>query len=527
MGGGLLQLVAYGAQDVYLTGNPQVTFFRTVYRRHTNFSIDTVDVTFNNGAAFGTRSTLSIPRQGDLLNKMYLRVELSAGTAPDGAQWAWVRRVGHELIKLIQLSIGGQVIDKHTSTWMNVWHDLTHPADKDAAYNKIIGDVPELTTMDASHKSAVLYIPLQFFNCRQLGNTIPLISLQYHDVKLDVDFESLEKLIITSGFSTSTPGQQMGLRILNATLVCEMVLLDTDERKRFAQSSSEQLIEQVQWTGADNVSFGNNRINLNFNHPIKSLYWVTRLGKFLNADGSYKYLSYNPSDPDMMRLQATKRFVLALARYTGGNRLVLSSNLVVPALNLPSALLAKFNAIQPAGITTDPSVDNITILGDLLSIDDISQPVSELFNGITRPSVGDGAALYDTTVRMPSNYGLYLDKSGNPMNDATIQFNGMDRISRDATYYNYMQPLAHHSRSPPDGLNIYSFAISPEEHQPSGTCNFSRLDTAVLSMSLSDRDIPDDEMRTMIGSDSQLNVMALNYNVLRVMSGMGGLAFSN
>jgi hypothetical protein len=527
MGGGLLQLVAYGAQDVYLTGNPQVTFFRSVYRRHTNFAIEPVDVTFNNGVAFGTRSTLSIPRQGDLLSKMYLRVELSAGTAPDGAQWAWVRKVGHELIKLVQLSIGGQVIDKQTALWMNVWHDLTHPTDKDPSYNKIIGDVPELTTMDTSHKSAVLYIPLQFFNCRQIGNTIPLISLQYHEVKIDIDFENVEKLIVTSGFTGSSPGQQMGLTMLKASLLCDMILLDTDERKRFAQSASEQLVDQIQWTGTDNINFGNNRIALNFNHPIKSLYWVIRLGKFINADGIYQYLAYNSNDYDMMRLQATKRFVLALARYTGGNQLILSNNLVVPALNLPANLLAQFNAIQAAGITTDPLVDNITILGDLLTIDDVSKPVSELFVGVTRPTVGDGAALYDTVIRMPSNFGLYLDNSGNPVNNASIQFNGMDRIDQDSMYFNYMQPLAHHSRSPPDGLNMYSFAISPEEFQPSGTCNFSRLDSVVLSLMLNNRDIADDDMRTMIGGDSQVDVMAMNYNILRILSGMGGLSYSN
>lgn len=527
MGGGLLQLVAIGSQDVYLTSNPQVTFFRTVYRRHTNFAVDTVDVTFSNGASFGSRSSLSIPRQGDLLTKMYLRVVLSAGTAPSGASWAWVHRIGHELIKLVQLSIGGQVVDKQTSTWMNIWHDLTHSINQDIAYNKLIGETPELTVMSPSHKSAVLHIPLQFFCCRNNGNALPLISLQYHEVELDVDFQNLERLIITSGFNTNTPGKSMGLRIEEASLVCDMILLDTDERRRFAQQSSEKLFEQVQWTGTESINFGTNRIALNYNHPVKSMYWIIRLGKFLNINGSYKYLSYHPSDNDMMLLQATKRFALSLARYSGGDQLTLENNLLMPALNLPADLLAKFMAIQAAGITTAPTIDNITILGDLLTMDDISLPCDQLFAGATRTTVGEGAPLYDVTVRMPGNYGLYLDGTVSVMSENTIQFNGMDRISREGLYYNYIQPLEFHTRSPPDGLNMYSFSQAPEQLQPSGTCNFSRLDTAVLSMVLGNRDILDDDLRAMIGSDTQIDVMALNYNILRIMSGMAGVAFSN
>jgi hypothetical protein len=525
--GGLLQLVAIGAQDVYLTSNPQITFFRAVYRRHTNFSFDTVDVPFTNGAMFGSRSLATIPRQGDLLSKMYIRVVLSAGTAPEGAKWAWVPRVGHEIINLVQLSIGGQIIDRHTSTWLNVWHNLTHPSDKDGVYNKLVGDVPELTTMSASHNSAVLYIPLQFFNCRQYGNTIPMISLQYHNVELNIDFEKLESLIITSGFTTDSPGNQMGLRIEEASLVCDMILLDTDERRRFAQQGLEQLIEQVQWTGAESIQFGANRVALNFNHPIKSMYWVVRLGKYLNVTGQYKYLAYHPTDVNQMLLLATKRFALALARYSGGDRLVLNNNMLTPQLNLPANMLAKFTAIQAVAITTSPTLENITILGDLLTLEDISQPTSQLFAGITVTAVGDGAPLYDVTVRMPGNYGLYIDKSTNPMSEASLQFNGLERINRDAAYYNYIHPLNHHTRSPPDGLNVFSFALTPEDKQPSGSCNFSRLDAAVLSMLFKNADISNDDMRAMFGNDTQIDIMAFSYNVLRILSGMGGLAYSN
>jgi hypothetical protein len=128
---------------------------------------------------------------------------------------------------------------------------------------------------------------------------------------------------------------------------------------------------------------------------------------------------------------------------------------------------------------------------------------------------------------MPGNYGLYIDKSTNPMSEASLQFNGLERINRDAAYYNYIHPLNHHTRSPPDGLNVFSFALTPEDKQPSGSCNFSRLDAAVLSMLFKNADISNDDMRAMFGNDTQIDIMAFSYNVLRILSGMGGLAYSN
>lgn len=527
MTAGLLQLVAVGQQDVHLISNPEISFFKTVYRRHTNFAVSQEDLTFINGAKFGEKSTVVVDRKGDLLSKMYVRVVITGAVAPTGAKWAWVRRLGHELIKSVELSIGGQPIDKHNSMWFNTWYDLTHPKDKDEGYLRLIGDVPELTTLDTEHKKAVLYIPLQFFHCRRYGNPISLIGLQYHDVKLEIEFEKLENLLITSGF-VGRPVDQLSIQIESASVVCDMILLDTDERKRFAQSKTQQLIEQVQWTGNDNVRAGSNRILLNFNHPIKEFIWAVRLGKYLNVNGDYKYLAYHPTDVDMMRLQATKRFALAVARYTGGNRLVLSDNLLVPAVDLPSALLDKFNSIQAAGITTDPVMENITILGDLLSIEDISVPTDKLLQDIVRPTEGHGAALYDVVVRMPSNYGLYLDRSGLPIYEATLQFNSHDRISREGLYYNYVQPLQHHTRTPPAGLCVYSFALQPEEsQQPTGSCNASRLDSVVLSTIIGHHDITGGEMAELVSNDTNITIMALSLNILRLESGMGGLMYSN
>jgi hypothetical protein len=525
-GGGLIQLVAAGAQDVYLTGNPQITFFRTVYRRHTNFALETIQNTFVGGASFGGRVSLAISRTADLVSKTYVRVVISGATAPCEGKWAWVPNLGHALLESVELTIGGQRVDYHTSDWYQLWNELTKQTTQERGYNNLIGNTTALTTLANSHTDTVLYIPLQFFFCRHVGQALPLIALQYHEVKIDIQFAQLNNLLISTGFAPGTDvGSQLGLKIVDATIECGMIYLDTDERRRFAQSSHEILIEQVQYTGAESAR-GTKATQITMNHPVKELIWGVHTGRMANVTGSYKYLWYHPSDLDAMRLIATKRFVLALAKYSGDdivlNNTDTDTNSILPQTGLTGDLLTMFNNIKAAGVSTSASVDNVAILGDLLTLEDISTPVSVLFNGINRPLNGHGSTLYDVVVRMPHNFGVYIDGSVNPLKTAKIMLNGQDRIKeQDAAFFNYLQPYEHHTRTPADGINVYSFAISPEEQQPSGTLNFSRIDMANLLTTL-DSKYPDE-----VGHDSTLVVYGFSYNVLRIMSGMGGLAFSS
>lgn len=527
MTGALLQLVAYGAQDIYTTGNPQITFFRTVYRRHTNFAIESIQNGFTGAPHFGSKVTATIARNGDLLSRTYVRIVLSGGTAPGDAKWAWVKDLGNAIIESAELNIGGQTIDKHYGTWMHIWHDLTRVPGQDRGYDNLTGNTEALTTLATSHDETVLYVPLQFFFCRHIGLSLALISLQYHDVKIDIKFEAARNLIITSGFSSSNPADELGLSIVDASLYSDYIFLDTDERRRFAQQSLELLVEQVQHTGVHTISSTSSRITLQFNHPVKELIWAMVPVQFSNRNGNFKYLWYHPKDNDALRLIATKRLALALARYVdeAGDELAFSNdfmeaNSLLPAVGLPANLAALFNRMKPVAITTAPTVDNVSILGDLLTIEEISKPVAMLLDGFGgRPTSTDnhGSEIFDVVVRQPFNFGMLLDGTKNPLTTGVLQLNGHDRFSpREPAFFNYIQPLQHHSNTPADGINVYSFALSPEEHQPSGTLNFSRVDTSVLSFTTQPSSY-----------DSTLYVFALSYNVLRVMSGMGGLAFSN
>ena len=380
MGGGLMQLVAYGSQDVYLTGNPQITFWKVVYRRHTNFALESVSQTFNGTATGGSNAVATISRNGDLIHKCYIVIPIEAAVTSVNS--------AHNLIQSVELEIGGQQIDKQYGDWMTVWNKLSLSQDKQDGYKSMV-------TGSAGDK---LFIPLQFYFCTNPGLALPLIALQYHEVRVKVSF---------GGDFTGT-----------AELWVDYVYLDTDERRKMAQSSHEFLITQLQADAGNTVKKDTQTTaRLNFNHPVKELVW------------------YVDSEPKL-------------------------------------------------------------------------------------GSMGKTSALAETA-------------------DHKITLNGHDRMApREGKYFTHVQPYQHHTCIPSADSNIavYSFALKPEESQPSGSCNFSRIDNAQLitktsapaSAADSDSDSDSDSQQQTTGNgDGTLKVFATNWNVLRIMSGMGGLAYSN
>ena len=450
MGGGLLQLVAYGAQDVYLTGNPQITFFKVAYRRHTNFAIEAIEQTFNGTAGFGSRVTCQITRNGDLINRVYLRAKFSndnidynTGDAANIAIKAnngisLVPYFGLKLLKTIELEIGGQRIDKHYAEWLYVWNELSLPAGKrDGYYLMVGGDRLNRSIYIAAKQSYYVNVPLEFWFCRNVGLALPLIALQYHEVKINIEFEerinlvdqstnysnrswemrNKSKTIIASGSlpinNSETNGSINNLNLSDVSLWVDYIFLDTDERRRFAQLTHEYLIEQLQFTGSDEIkesSTSTKSIRMNFNHPCKELVWYVKPTKTGNESTNLYWTNFSTR-----------------------------------------------------------TTDNNTYVGF------------------------------------------------NPITTAKIQLNGNDRFAeRKGDYFSLVQPYQHHENTPDvfhKGINVYSFAIKPEEHQPSGTLNMSRIDTAILSVGSS--------------VSGNIHIYTTNYNVLRILSGMGGLAYSN
>jgi hypothetical protein len=402
MAGGLMQLVAYGAQDIYLTGNPQITFFKVVYRRHTNFAVEAIEQTFNGAADIGRRFTCTIARNGDLLHRLYLQVDVSSSYTDDSDLNAFL---GFQLLDYVEVEIGGQVIDKQYGEWMAVWCDLTHTLDQALMLSQMLDGADEDdTTLDR------LYIPLQFWFCRNPGLALPLIALQYHEVKINVQFVSTTPSII-SPFNGST--------LQNTTVWADYIFLDTDERRRFAQVSHEYLIEQVQYSNALTIPTAavTTQQELRFNHPVKELVWLVD-----ETPTEIPFNTYTSCKDALLQLNGQDRFKRRSGDY--------------------------FTKVQRY----------------------------EHHTGAGRSVATKGFAV----------------GSGNP------EFNGTSVL---------------------DATHVYSFALKPEEHQPSGTCNFSRIDNAVLNLSF--------DSSNTLQSGAVLKVYAVNYNVLRIMSGMGGLAYSN
>ena len=450
MGGGLLQLVAYGAQDAYITGNPHITFWKVLYKRHTNFAVEAFRVNFTGSPMYGQRIVAIVNRNADLVWKTYVEVTLP-NTNDIANLNAWTggaqRRLGYLLLKQIEVEIGGQIIDRHYGEWLYLWETLTADFDTAMKLDNMVGgrySGGDSGGASCTGRPEVLYIPLQFWFNRNPGLALPLIALQYHEVRFNITLEDAVNLVTGAGAAGSQVSAAAAAlpALTDMALYLDYVYLDVDERRRFAQESHEYLIDQLQYTGQQTITTASGRLDLTLNHPVKELIWV-------------------------------------------------------------------FQDARKTDCSIPTSTGNYTAQA-------YTQPFS-----------------YDDIV-----------------NRARLQINGQDRFDeRYGDYFWKVQPYQHHTgggfarslapsgggqvtaTASPNPINVYSFAIQPEEHQPSGTCNFSRIDTATL--------VYDSVKPNVAGANNDngtypsktypynFRMYAVNYNIFRIMSGMGGLAYSN
>uniref|UniRef100_A0A6C0DA96 Major capsid protein n=1 Tax=viral metagenome TaxID=1070528 RepID=A0A6C0DA96_9ZZZZ len=556
MGGGLMQLVAYGAQDVYLTGSPQITFFKVVYRRHTNFAVEPIPQTFNGAADFGRTVTCTINRNGDLITNMYVNINLQAqtGLVPGVQDFGYVRRLGLAIVQHYKIEIGGSKLDEQYGDWLNIWYELSHKVGQERGFSRMVGDVPELTDINSTDKPQYqLYVPLSFWFNRNNGLALPLIALQYHDVRITIDFRTAAACV-----NKLTNGSAPAVAMNDAQLIIDYVYLDSEERKRFAQASHEYLFEQLQFTGSESLPSLSNKYRLNFNHPSKYLVWAPKLEKYAAATDYLAYAADSNWDAALERYAkvmwlATRN---GLSGSTGDYRIVntISGNLgevVQPDYddswvdssidNFVQAQIVFSNDISGSSPSFSAALDNVVILSNKFTIKDLSLSAGDsLAAFVSTSGTGYPAAVavafagdHSFSIVDHFNYGNFINRSDNPVVSAKLQLNGSDRFQeRDGYYFNYVQPWQHFSNTPADGINVYSFALKPEDHQPSGTCNFSRIDNATLQVRLGLRNTDGDSayLANYLGgsnSNSSLNIYTVNYNVLRVMSGMAGAAYSN
>ncbi len=445
-GGGLLQLVATGKQDLFLTGNPQVSFFKMVYRRHTNFATESQPMYFDGTPNFGQRITCLIPRRGDLLGRVYLDVTLPQVRDTSGNILSYTNSVGHALIQEITFEVGEQEIDRQTGEWMEIWTQLTTPAGQREALNQMIGRVEPYNVVDikpgSSSEGLRLLIPLQFYFCNNPGLYVPLIALQYSPIRINITLRPLQQLFwvpppipapdypwrpaCTSQVDCTT-------QIVNMMLWGEYVYLDVEERRKFVSNSHEYIIEQVQYTPPYSVTAQQNTatVPVEFNHPIKEFMFVVQRDEMINRNEWFNY-----------------------------------SNLAIGETT-PAAVLPYVNSTSPSGRL------------DLIS-------------------------------------------------SAKLQLDGYDRfMERIPQYFRLEQPYEHHTTTPVNSfIYNYSFALRPEDVQPTGTMNASRIDSIVWQINmnnvLSNPLIPVWQQR----GNCRIVVYGHNYNIFRVINGFGGLLFT-
>jgi len=461
-----MQLVAYGAQDVYLTGNPKVTFFQAVYKRHTNFAMELIQQTTNGSPASSGRVSVTIARNGDLVGNMHVALTPTANVLSSNNNSFDVNWVAERAIAAVELTIGGQRIDKHYQTWWRLYSEVFLAESDKYAWAKMTTMANPSGGSSGAASPSKVYLPLLFFFNRNPGLYLPLIALQYHEVRLDFDLTSY----YASYFGTN-----------NAFEVwANYVYLDTEERRRFAQKGHEYLIEQVQHTGGDQLtSSGTNEgniqlIRLSFNHPVKELIWC-----YTNSAGS-----------------ATAQFNTMWNFCTGTGNVNVTSNV---------QLIASSNNYLLGNQTGVPLIFN----------------TNGLSSSVYVPGLGTGGAsgncywVEEGNLVLPTSTTIGVEVG--PLHLFKVILNGQDRFKEQSgKYFNQVQPFYHHTGTPYPGIYVYSFALQPEEHQPTGTCNFSRIDNAQVSIQLK--------------SNTQATLQklfAVNYNILRIQSGMGGLAFSN
>ncbi len=554
------------------------------YRRYTNFAIESIEQTFNGQADFGRRVQCVISRNGDLAYRTYLQVTLPeinqlmgqaayANGQGNGVYARWLDFPGEQLIAQVEVEIGGQRIDRQYGDWMHIWNQLTMTAEQQRCYFKMIGNTTQLTFITDPSFAEVdgpcdsqaprqvcaprnalpettLYVPLQFWFCTNPGLALPLIALQYHEVKINLDIRPIDECLwavttlnCNTGLGPQTGATQYSVgkpvpaaiaynqSLVAASLYVDYIFLDTDERRRFAQNPHEYLITQLQFTGDESVGSSSNKIKLNFNHPVKELIWVVQ------SDQNVDYCSSLVCDALLFKVLGAQPF-----NYTDAIDALPNA---IHAFGGPGAIAGTANSyIDSRGLFEDAGALDYDVPDNFTGYwHGPNNPYNQVNFGGKRVQVGTNAGVDAATLAQladlandhtegstVSDAGTFVLSEGsldmhcwgqNPVVTAKLQLNGQDRFSeREGSYFSWVQPFQAHTRCPDEGINVYSFALRPEEHQPSGTCNFSRIDNATLQLVLSNA--------TVEGTKTaKVRVYATNYNVLRIMSGMGGLAYSN
>ena len=488
MGLGLLILVSVGKENIYLSAQPEITFFKIAYKRYTNFSIEPIPQYFKTTPDFGTKCTINLAKNADLLSSMFLYVELPniqmENFTNNKSTFAWVNKIGIALINYIEIEIGGYIIDRHYGDWINIWNEIIRKKSTLKSYNKMIGNIPELTNYSQTKNSTILYIPLCFWCCLDTGLALPLIALIHNDIKVNVQFNDINKcynispsyyLTVTNNICIYKSGEYFYQNYQNNKIIGEFIYFDP--------------INQY----------------LYYN-PIKGTFIIPT-----NNSAAYNLIGYESQY--IMNINSGTVIVQNNDYFKFNKPSLINSFILVDYIYLDNFERAKF-----LNNTHEYLIPVVQTLSD--------QIIYSMNYGYKLPLINPVKLLVWRGLLI-SNYNNndYFNYTSTPytnnIEDLIIKnllvINSINRMDLDSIeYYTYI-PRYQYSLGNENGIYIYSFALNPKEIQPSGTMNFSKIDDAYLQLKLN----------KIVNYQNPISFKcyAVQYNLLRISYGIGGLVF--
>ena len=526
MTGGLIQLVARSNQDLFLIHEPQITFFKVVYRRHTNFSLEPIQQNFITRPNFGKRVTCVLSRNGDLIRRIYVAIELptipkfvDAQQNPDPiAKFAWVRRVGYAIIKTVEIEIGGELIDRQYGDWLNIWQELTLPDRKQI--RRLLGDVKELVQYTNGKQSYQLVVPLQFWFNRITGLALPIVSLQYNHIKLNLELNTLQNcsvvtpsnaLALSDDFVNFIPNEYITQTIEGVTSIGQFIYFDILNRTMYLQQLSTQQFQSLNVTDVTAIQTQQQQDSI--------LYATNSDGTLVNSQ--YLITGVTSGYKAMPQINAVERIYVNTS--INFNNISLNNcYLIVEYGFLDDDERIRFSKARHEYLIEQIFFNGQNTIDGLFQTFKLgfSQPCKELIwvtqlASATTSNVNDTFNYTDSLIRDPADE---LTGSNIILNE-TLLFNGFERLTyRNSQYFSWLQPYQYHRRAPSHGINVYSFALHPEKHQPSGTVNMNRVDNVDLRVNVN--------ANITFANTVYLRAYGVFNNILRIVNGISGLIYS-
>ena len=485
MPGGIIQLISRGIEDIHLSHNPQITFFKSIYKKHTNFAIEQVNQSFNAIPNFGDRLSCTLSKNGDLLYKCYVAIELPEIKSDGFHKFSWVNKIGYYIINNIEIEIGGEVIDKHYNDWLYISNEIS--CNDISRLDKMIGNIDSLIKPSFSKPSYKLYIPLCFWFNKNSGSSLPLFLIHYQSVKFNIEFNLLNECLIVSPnssiiiddpFVLFSPNEIIYQTINNVTVYAKFFSYDPITKTLyydiingyFQSPPSISSVTLYIITGTISLYFCTPKINSVHKDisyvPSISLSNASILASYIYIDTDERKLFSNSSHEYLIH-----QLQYDIDRNISSNSIKVRLNFINPCKEL--FIRCKLDTLR--GFNFSDGVDNLGLINNNTQ-NGLIKHISLLFN----------SELYNN-------------------------------IS-DSSFFSYVQPYQHHVNTLPIGVYSYSFSLTPEDYnQPSGSINFSKIDNISIDIIFN--------KNISITNTAKLRIYCLSHNILHIKNGLAKLLF--